>query len=107
MQFKDIIGQSLIKKELAELMQDNRLAHALLFLGKEGSGALSLALAFAQFVVCEKVNKRSAGEREPSLFGEEPSSNGQSPTKYSDSCGICPACVKASKYVHPDIHFSY
>ena len=59
MQFKDIIGQPELKKELPELMQDNRLAHALLFLGKEGSGALPLALAFSQFVVCEKVNQNS------------------------------------------------
>jgi DNA polymerase III subunit delta' len=56
MQFSNVIGQQVLKKELPELMQDNRLAHALLFLGKEGSGALSLALAFSQFVVCENVS---------------------------------------------------
>ena len=59
MQFKEIIGQAVLKKELPELMQDNRMAHALLFLGKEGSGALSLAFALAQYVVCEKVNSQS------------------------------------------------
>src|ERR1044071_2862630 len=113
MQFKDIIGQSLIKKELPELLQQNRLAHALIFLGKEGSGALSLALAFSQFVVCEAVNSRQskAGSQQsgPSLFGEEPeTSNTQPPTSnLEDSCGKCPACTKASQYVHPDIHFSY
>lgn len=104
MQFKDIIGQSLIKKELPELMQQNRLAHALIFLGKEGSGALSLALAFAQFVVCEAVNGKSANAG-PSLFGDAPEEKPKG--SLTDSCGKCPSCLKASQYVHPDIHFSY
>jgi DNA polymerase-3 subunit delta' len=56
MQFKDVINQLEVKQNLSELVQHNRLSHALLFLGKEGSGALSLALAFAQYVVCERVN---------------------------------------------------
>jgi len=108
MQFADIIGQQEVKQQLAELLQHNRLSHALLFLGKEGSGALPLALAFAQYVVCEKVNgKNTAIPAGPSLFGEEPpTSNIQHPT-FSDSCGICSACIKAQQLVHPDIHFSY
>jgi DNA polymerase III subunit delta' len=108
MQFKNIIGQSVVKHNLVELVQHNRLSHALLFLGKEGSGVLPLALAFAQYVVCETVNGKSkhtiAG---PSLFGDEPQqaiSNQQSAT---DSCGVCSACTKAQQFVHPDIHFSY
>jgi DNA polymerase III subunit delta' len=105
MQFSKIIGQEELKKELPELMQDNRLAHALIFLGKEGSGALSLALAFAQFVVCEKVNNRKAGEAEPSLFGEELPEIGSA--RLMDSCGVCAACLKATQLIHPDIHFSY
>src|SRR5258706_10422492 len=108
MQFEDIIGQDGAKKNLVELVQHNRLSHALLFLAKEGSGGLSLALAFAQYVVCEKVSGQwSAISREPSLFGVEshsPLVTHQSPV---DSCGICPACTKAKQFVHPDIHFSY
>jgi DNA polymerase-3 subunit delta' len=108
MQFADIIGQKEVKQQLAELLQHNRLSHALLFLGKEGNGSLPLALAFAQYVVCEKVNgKNTAIPAGPSLFGEEhPTSNIQHPT-FSDSCGICSACIKAQQLVHPDIHFSY
>jgi len=108
MQFSDIIGQSAVKQQLAELVQHNRLSHALLFLGKEGSGSLSLALAFAQYIVCEKVNgKNTAVQAGPSLFGDEPETdNTQRPT-VNDSCGVCPACLKAKQLVHPDIHFSY
>jgi DNA polymerase-3 subunit delta' len=108
MQFADIIGQQEVKKQLAELVQHNRLSHALLFLGKEGSGALSMALAFAQYIVCEKASPRPSpdGEGVISLFGETepPTSNLKPPT---DSCGVCSACTKAAQLVHPDIHFSY
>jgi len=38
MQFKNIIGQAEVKEQLANMVQQNRLSHALLFLGKEGSG---------------------------------------------------------------------
>ncbi|HUQ67388.1 MAG TPA: hypothetical protein VM101_14590 [Flavitalea sp.] len=82
MQFRDVIGQQDLKKHLAEMVSLNRLSHALLFTGKEGSGALPLAIAFAQYIICES-----------------PLSN--------ESCGVCNACKKASHLVHPDIHFSY
>ena len=109
MQFSKIIGQQEIKQQLAEMVQHNRLSHALLFLGKEGSGALPLALAFAQFVVCEKVNgKNTAIPQGPSLFGETtPDSRLPTPDFHPDSCGTCPSCQKAQQLVHPDIHFSY
>jgi DNA polymerase-3 subunit delta' len=107
MQFKDIIGQPEVKQNLVELIQNNRLSHALLFLGKEGSGVLPLALAFTQYVVCETVNGKSQHTIGPSLFGDEPATNNEQRTTSNDSCGICPACIKAQQFVHPDIHFSY
>lgn len=110
MQFADIIGQREVKKQLVELVQHNRLSHALLFIGKEGSGALPTALAFAQYVVCEKMNgKNTAIQAGPSLFGEEPPPlfKEREPGGEVDSCGICSACTKAAQLVHPDIHFSY
>jgi DNA polymerase-3 subunit delta' len=85
MQFKNIIGQSEVKIQLVELLQNNRLGHALLFLGSEGVGALALALAFSQYIVCENASQSDE----------------------TDSCGDCPACKKAERFVHPDIHFSY
>ncbi len=81
MQFKEVIGQQDTTRHLAEMVQHNRLSHALIFLGKEGSGGLPAALAFAQYVVCQN--------------------------KSEDSCGICPACSKAARHIHPDIHYSY
>ncbi len=109
MQFKEIIGQQVVKHNLAELVKHNRLSHALLFIGKEGSGALSLAIALSQYMVCEKVNGHwsAVTKTAPSLFGDEPHSPLTTHHSPDDACGICPACTKAQQLVHPDIHFSY
>jgi DNA polymerase-3 subunit delta' len=85
MNWDSLIGQKPLRKQLTELVLQNRLSHTLLLLGKEGVGALPLAISFAQYLVCEKA----------------------AVTNLSAPCGICPACKKASELVHPDIHFSY
>lgn len=82
MQFQDVIGQNELKQQLIAGVQNDRLAHALLFLGKAGYGGLPLALAFVQYVFC--ANKQE-----------------------QDSCGQCAACRKISQLQHPDLHFSF
>lgn len=106
MLFKEIIGQQFISHQLVEMVQQNRLSHALLFLGKEGSGALSLALALAQYLACEKVQGKNTASATLSLFGGEPEP-AATPAAAPDACGSCPSCMKAAQLVHPDIHFSY
>jgi len=102
MLFSEIPGQAAVKANLVNLVSSNRLSHALLLLGKEGSGALQLALALAQYVVCEK-NKPGSANGESSLFGEPT----QTTTFLQDSCGNCPSCKKAAGLIHPDIHYSF
>ncbi|MFW5755259.1 MAG: ATP-binding protein [Tangfeifania sp.] len=80
--FKDVIGQEEIKKRLIRSVKEERISHAQLFTGPEGTGKLALALAFAQFVSC-----RNRGE--------------------TDSCGECPSCRKYQKMAHPDLHFVF
>ncbi len=80
--FSDIVGQDKIKSHLLGLVKENRVPHALLLAGSPGSGKLPLALAFAQYLMCQ--NPR---ENEP--------------------CGTCSACNKVSKLIHPDLHFVY
>jgi len=82
MQFKEIIGQETIKHQLIQTVLENRVSHAQLFLSSEGSGALPLAIAYAQYINCQ--NRTS-----------------------TDSCGQCSSCRKYEKYIHPDLHFSY
>ncbi len=108
MQFKDVIGQQSVKGQLINMVQQNRLSHALLFLSKEGSGALSLALAFSQYIVCKSFKAFSSTEQ--SLFetrSPQPSPLDRDDWGEEDSCGFCPACIKANKLIHPDIHFSF
>ncbi|MXV49858.1 hypothetical protein GS399_02665 [Pedobacter sp. HMF7647] len=82
MRFSDIVGQEEVKKQLVQTVHENRISHAQLFLGPQGSGSLSLALAYAQFISCE--NKQA-----------------------EDSCGECSSCRKYERLIHPDLHFSY
>ena len=82
MQFKEVVGHQNIKEKLVYTVKENRVSHAQLFLGPEGSGNLALAIAYAQYLSCE--NKQE-----------------------NDSCGVCPSCLKYKKLVHPDLHFVY
>ncbi len=86
------------------MVKQNRLSHALLFLGQEGSGALPLAIAFAQYLVCEKVNGKNEASSAGSLFGDEPVAPQPVP---DEACDVCPPCTRARQLIHPDIHFSY
>lgn len=103
MQFSTIPDHTEVKEKLTDLVNNNRLSHALLFLGKEGSGALPMAIAFAQYILCER-NQGSGKEAPPSLFIEEAAST---PLAWTDSCGVCTTCIKANQLIHPDLHFSY
>lgn len=82
MLFRDIPGHAEVKERLLRSVTEQRISHAQLFLGPEGSGSLALAIAYAQYITCE--NKRT-----------------------DDSCGECSSCRKYTKLIHPDLHFSY
>lgn len=82
MQFKDITGQIDVKQKMLESVKQGRIPHAQLLLGPAGSPKLGLAIAYAQYLLCE----------DP---GPE------------DSCGQCAACHKAGQLIHPDLHFSF
>lgn len=53
MRFEEVLGQQYIKNRLQTAIGVNRLAHAQLFVGPEGSGTLPMALALARAVLCE------------------------------------------------------
>src|SRR5258706_15353290 len=82
MTFSSIPGLDDVKKQLAGSVQSNHIAHALLFTGKPGSLNLPLALAFATYLHCQNKNG-------------------------NDACGVCAACSKSLKYIHPDTHFVF
>ena len=82
MQFKDVVGNTDIKKALIHEVKAGRVSHAQMLLGPEGSGKLPLAIAFAQYLLCDNPTKK-------------------------DSCGECPNCLKTSSLTHPDLHFVF
>ncbi len=82
MQFKEIIGNKDLKDHLKQTITNDRISHAQMFLGSEGSGGLAMAIAYAQAVFCKSKVE-------------------------NDSCGTCPDCIRVSKLGHPDLHFSY
>jgi DNA polymerase-3 subunit delta' len=85
------------------MVQQNRLSHALLFLGKEGSGALPLAINFAQFVVSQP----AASEPVADLFGGFTAIEAGPAYKSPEDLAEDPSYLRAAKLLHPDLHFSY
>ena len=82
MKFSSIPGLDHEKKLLIDAVKSNHAAHAQLFAGPIGALNLPMALAYTTYIHCE--NK-----------GDD------------DSCGVCPACSKNLKYIHPDTHFVF
>ena len=51
MQRNEVIGQQEVWNRLMEMVQENRLPHALMFCGPQGCGKLAMALAFASYLL--------------------------------------------------------
>jgi len=97
MNWNNVIGQETVKAHLQEMVQHNRLSHALIFLGKEGSGALPLAIEFAKYVVCQP----KAVPIVEDLFG------GMSALPANNDDEMNAAMQRAEQLIHPDLHFSF
>ncbi|NVK49471.1 MAG: hypothetical protein HWE09_06855 [Cyclobacteriaceae bacterium] len=82
MQFAQIPGLRETKERLVQAVENNHLAHALLFHGPEGSASLAMPLALATYLYCEN----RTGE---------------------DSCGTCSSCQRMAKLVLPDFNFVF
>jgi len=105
MLFSEVIGHHELKAVLANMVKQNRLSHALLFLGKEGSGALPLAMAFAQYVV----SIPPAAPAVPDLFGNISPLSGAATGGWISPEDIhsSPAFQRAAQLMHPDLHFTF
>jgi DNA polymerase-3 subunit delta' len=82
MLFSDVVAQTQLSNSLREGIRSGKVAHAQLFDGPEGSGALALARAYAQYLHCTDRTE-------------------------DDSCGKCYSCVAHSKLQHPDLHWAF
>jgi DNA polymerase-3 subunit delta' len=82
MQFSEILAQEHIKNHLTQSADLGRIPHAQLFVGPEGSGTLSMAIAYAQYILCGNQNGENNGDNQ--------------------ACNL-----KFQKISHPDLHFAY
>jgi DNA polymerase-3 subunit delta' len=82
MRFSQILGQDYIKNHLVKSASSGRIPHAQLFVGPEGSGTLPMAIAYAQYILCQN----SGAENEAG----------------NQSCNL-----KFDSISHPDLHFIY
>ena len=83
MLFRDITGQQAAAQQLRDAIDHDRMPHALMISGREGSGAMTLALTAAQYILCEHH------------------------TPDGESCEQCPHCLQVHKLQHPDLHFAF
>lgn len=82
MHFSEILGQEYIKSHLTKSAASGRIPHAQLFIGPEGSGTLPMAIAYAQYILCNNQGSENEGGNE--------------------SCNL-----KFESISHPDLHFIY
>lgn len=82
MLFSEILGQDHLKNHLTKSADEGRVPHAQLFVGPEGSGTLAMAIAYAQYLICNNT------------LGENNTEN--------SACNL-----KFHHLQHPDLHFVY
>ncbi len=83
MLFNDVIGLPHIKNHLTTTADRNRIPHAQLFTGSAGSGTLPMAIAYAQYIICNN-------------------SGGENQSAESLTCN-----TKFRNFSHPDLHFAF
>lgn len=75
--FKDIIGNDMIKDHFKKAIENNKISHAYILTGEAGTGRKSIANAFSMALLCEK------GGKEP--------------------CMVCHSCKQVLSGNHPDL----
>lgn len=81
MLFSEILGQDHIKNHLRKSVDLGRIPHAQLFVGPEGNGTLAMAIAYAQYILCENTEENNNG---------------------NSACNL-----KFKNLSHPDLHFVF
>ena len=77
MKFSEVLGLDHIKNHLIKSTNNGRISHAQLLSGKEGSGLLAMAIAYAQYILASSSNNPEISD------------------------------VKCEKLMHPDLHFAF
>ena len=75
--FDEIIGQTHLINHLKQTVDHTRVSHAQLFVGKQGTGTLPMAIAYAGYLICK---------------------HHKDPKRCGDAC---------ARLQHPDLHFAF
>ena len=75
-----ILAQEGVRHFFASAWREQRLGHAFLFIGRDGVGKRTFALALAQALLCDRANPRELG-----------------------ACGECSGCMLVAAGTHPDL----
>lgn len=86
MLLSQVVGQDYAKRGLIHFAESGHIPHAIMLEAKDGRGGLPLAIAYAQYLLCEQPISNELG---------------------SDACGHCSSCIKVEKLAHPDLHLAY
>jgi DNA polymerase-3 subunit delta' len=88
MPFRDVIGHRKLVALLSRSIERDTIPPSLIFAGPAGVGKRLVALASAQTLNCLDLRRQ------------------QSPTADAveyDACGVCPACTRIERGMHPDV----
>lgn len=92
MDWKEVIGQQEMQQRLMQLVQEERVPHALLFCGPAGAGKMALALAFASQLLSGE--KASVAEDDGFMMAAE------DPRVTKNKAML-------REWTHPDLHFTF
>jgi DNA polymerase III subunit delta' len=98
MPFREVIGHRPIVALLARSVARDSLPPSLIFAGPEGVGKRLVATSLAQALNCLRTSTRS-----PVPGTEHPAPGTQHRAPEVDSCGVCAACLRIARGVHPDV----
>ena len=101
MKFSEVIGQQEVWNRLMEMVQENRVPHAMMFCGPQGCGKLATALAFASYMLGEKEAETGTADDADNFMSME------SPEEAARKEQERKACAMLSKWEHPDLHFTF
>jgi DNA polymerase-3 subunit delta' len=103
MLLREVIGQEKLQQQLVDMVQHQRLSHAMLMMGPEGSGVLPLAIAFAQYIV--SIPRKS--EAVVDMFADPLSNTSDVKIPRPDEIEQLASYQRAAALMHPDLHFSF
>ena len=101
-EFKGILGNIKNLKHLSGAYARDRLSHAYIINGPEGSGRRTFVNYISAALMCDRI-RTDENEAQQSFFGMPGSQPEAKRTIEDGPCGSCPSCIKAMSGNHPDI----